>query len=1005
MVRLRSMVATALNRAMHQLGNTLEQHGHGNAQGGFRRYSIVIDKTRRPNDCDMESSLVDILPAWPRRAREADLAQLARNVFGMESFQPLPGCLHFCLCLIAAAAASGSEASRQVQTSAPREYGEGATGGGAEHTALYVRCSAEDNTYVITTALRHMYVRLWIAQPNWDSAAKPDIEEAYLKAQPNILSPASPKPIHFPQPSNIPVLDNMMDVGFNQTEAHMDAARDTELRPGAWRDPNESADQPSPFSTGGDAAESTNKEDDSAQIAESSQNDNAAHSTQEPLSNGHDGGGDDDDDNDDDDAAPVQTSNDLSYAANSNASALATAIEAPSASSDPSVPTETADASHAQAVEQTQPTPLPSAVNVQALLETLKTSMTPSQPQAQQPALASAPDANASSPVSGVVASPSGLPPRPPPQEQPLMNPNYVHSQHIRDYHPHAANPATQATHASQPTQSQPSANPAEALSNSFAPQFANGANYAPQQSPAVAFSPTQPVNQGQAQQIQQQYSTTNTPIESRREFKIAAGETPTLEDQPWTADIQRKYDHFMEEERRYVNEARWDQFPNGSRLFVGNLSSEKVTKRDIFHVFHTYGELAQISIKQAYGFVQFLRTEDCMRALNAEQGRQIRDKRIHLEISKPQKPSRNQQPNQSRRSRSPDNRNRQNGGRYDGGRGGRRDGRDSRDDRNSRGYRPLYRSPSPRDRYNDRYRTRSRSPGYGRGYRANSPRRDPDDNLNLPRREPRDVPDVQVIALEPLNRDFLSWVEKAFSSRNVRVDVLTISPRLSEEAVVRRQIMEGVIAICKLRHINQDTSKIGLTIFKRRGGTRDVQFEEYDNLEPHICAELVIRERQSLGMNAPQPSYGGYSGQQYSTPAPPQQYGYQQPPAPAPAAAPYSGLPPGYPPGYGQPSSSGHYGAQPPAAMPPPGYPPQPPVDSHNLQNLLSTLNTASPAAPPRQPYGMPPQPGYPPAQPYQGQHYPPTPNAAGAPQQPPPGQTPQNMQDILARLSTYRQ
>ena len=61
----------------------------------------------------------------------------------------------------------------------------------------------------------------------------------------------------------------------------------------------------------------------------------------------------------------------------------------------------------------------------------------------------------------------------------------------------------------------------------------------------------------------------------------------------------------------------------------AGNLSSEKVTKRDIFHVFHTFGDLAQISIKQAYGFVQFLRTEDCMRALEREQGTQIRDKKI----------------------------------------------------------------------------------------------------------------------------------------------------------------------------------------------------------------------------------------------------------------------------------------------------------------------------------------------------------------------------------------
>ena len=65
------------------------------------------------------------------------------------------------------------------------------------------------------------------------------------------------------------------------------------------------------------------------------------------------------------------------------------------------------------------------------------------------------------------------------------------------------------------------------------------------------------------------------------------------------------------------------------SNYSVGNLSSEKVTKRDIFHVFHTYGDLAQISIKQAYGFVQFLRTEDCVRALDREQGTQIRDKKI----------------------------------------------------------------------------------------------------------------------------------------------------------------------------------------------------------------------------------------------------------------------------------------------------------------------------------------------------------------------------------------
>ena len=65
-------------------------------------------------------------------------------------------------------------------------------------------------------------------------------EEPHLRSEPNILSPASPKPIHFPAPTNIPILEMQTDVGFNQTEAHMNdpAMHDTEVRPNAWRDPN-----------------------------------------------------------------------------------------------------------------------------------------------------------------------------------------------------------------------------------------------------------------------------------------------------------------------------------------------------------------------------------------------------------------------------------------------------------------------------------------------------------------------------------------------------------------------------------------------------------------------------------------------------------------------------------------------------------------------------------------------------------------------------------------------
>lgn len=53
------------------------------------------------------------------------------------------------------------------------------------------------------------------------------------------------------------------------------------------------------------------------------------------------------------------------------------------------------------------------------------------------------------------------------------------------------------------------------------------------------------------------------------------------------------------------------------------------MTKRDLFHLFHKYGKLAQISIKQAYGFIQFLDSGACYQALQAEQGGIVRGRKI----------------------------------------------------------------------------------------------------------------------------------------------------------------------------------------------------------------------------------------------------------------------------------------------------------------------------------------------------------------------------------------
>lgn len=260
-----------------------------------------------------------------------------------------------------------------------------------------------------------------------------------------------------------------------------------------------------------------------------------------------------------------------------------------------------------------------------------------------------------------------------------------------------------------------------------------------------------------------------------------------------------------------------------------------------------------------------------------------------------------------------------------------------------------------------------------------------------------------------------MTWVEKAFTARSVRVDVLILSPRLSEEAVVRRQIMEGVLAVSKLTRTNQNSGKIGLTIFRRTQGTSDVNFEDYDNLDPNICVELVLREKQTQGNVYANHQYGGQQAPQPQAPYvyPPQQP-QQQPPY----------TPSEFPPGYGQPPSS--YGA-PQHGQPHPGAgAPAMNVDSNNLQNLLSTLNQP-PSQTPHTTGSYGTQAGYPPQQ---NQSYPPQqdPYAAyrnnpayagmipggqqgGAPrtQLPaaasPSGQAPPNMQDILARLGTYRQ
>ncbi|KAI4633071.1 hypothetical protein J4E80_000433 [Alternaria sp. BMP 0032] len=381
-----------------------------------------------------------------------------------------------------------------------------------------------------------------------------------------------------------------------------------------------------------------------------------------------------------------------------------------------------------------------SNVDVQALLD----SLTPAANNAPAAQYASA-QMSSQSPQTqhhaSSLPSATSLPARPPTQEQPATHPNYNPSDDIRSYHPQS------------------------------------------QQAPIA-----QQRGNGSLQPLNVQSQDFSTPSQAQQQPGDRS-ETPDDEDQRWPPEVNRRYEEFLDQERKFVTEGQWDQFPMGSRLFIGNLPTEKVTKRDIFHRFYRHGRLAQISIKQAYGFVQFLDSESCRRALDAEQGQAVRGRKMHLEISKPQ--------------------------------------------RNTKKIEPP--NPTPR--------RRSRSPDYNRGGTGPAPR----DNRYI------------LVLNEGLPRDFIRYVEDTFRSQNLRSNVLILSGRFPEPAVVRRQILEGVLAIVRLDTTGLTKGKVSVQIFDRRGGANNVQFNEYADLDPTTAGLLVnnAKQSQSRPVLPPSSSYG----------------------------------------------------------------------------------------------------------------------------------------------------
>ncbi|KAL0631302.1 nuclear polyadenylated RNA-binding protein 3 [Maublancomyces gigas] len=97
-----------------------------------------------------------------------------------------------------------------------------------------------------------------------------------------------------------------------------------------------------------------------------------------------------------------------------------------------------------------------------------------------------------------------------------------------------------------------------------------------------------------------------------------------------------------------------------------------------------------------------------------------------------------------------------------------------------------------------------------------------------------------------------------AFKERGLSFDTVFVNPRIPLGPVVKQQILEGVQAVVFLSRQMQQESKISIQVFDRRGAG-EATFDQYDSLEPHIAAELVVRSKQAHVPPPPPPQVPNY--------------------------------------------------------------------------------------------------------------------------------------------------
>ena len=104
-----------------------------------------------------------------------------------------------------------------------------------------------------------------------------------------------------------------------------------------------------------------------------------------------------------------------------------------------------------------------------------------------------------------------------------------------------------------------------------------------------------------------------------------------------WVHAMSRE-DKLERLDREGRNTSSTDPKMMNSRVFIGNLPAEKVSRQDVETMFGSFGKILGVSLHKSYGFVQFDNVESANEAVRANNGKTVHGLRIgerHFEYKK----------------------------------------------------------------------------------------------------------------------------------------------------------------------------------------------------------------------------------------------------------------------------------------------------------------------------------------------------------------------------------